>query len=143
METRVKVRSSKTICVMVLSMLSVSALKCQPSSRLLEEKHISYKIFQQGFEIEDSIVVKESKAIIQTKFSPQARRNFLSFPSEKWFTYLSDTLTDWGANLVLYDLYKKDAIIFKSIKTKTQWRECCREVDITYWREFFKKDGLQ
>ncbi len=54
--------------------------------------------------------------------------------------YLYDDETDWAANLLLYQIYKKDAwLIYSLVKSRDIWVECCKNEDIKYWEDLLKQ----
>ena len=54
---------------------------------------------------------------------------------DKWLYLLQNEKTDYAANLLLYNLYQKGAILFYN-QDKFYWRSCCKSDDINYWKQF-------
>ena len=52
-----------------------------------------------------------------------------------WMVLLESKNTDWAANLYLYSLFKRDATQFEVVKTKEEWRNCCKEKDLEFWKK--------
>lgn len=59
---------------------------------------------------------------------------------ECWIRLLKDKSTDWAANLILYDLYQKDATDFRilDLKSRDDWVLEIRQRDISYWTKYLK-----
>jgi hypothetical protein len=61
-----------------------------------------------------------------------------SLSKKEWLTMLSNEKTDWAANLLLYQLNKRDALVFKIIKSRDSWIIKRRKADIAYWEKNLK-----
>ncbi|MCC6182385.1 MAG: signal recognition particle [Bacteroidia bacterium] len=55
-----------------------------------------------------------------------------------WMVLLSDSSSDWAANLMLYSLYDEDAILLSRVNEKT-WRTKMKAKDIKKWELKLKK----
>lgn len=49
-----------------------------------------------------------------------------------WLQLLSDEKTDWAANLILYEIYKKDALLL-SRSNELDWRKYLKKEDLEDW----------
>lgn len=56
-----------------------------------------------------------------------------------WMMLLNDDKTDWAANLILYYLYDRDAILFSLGKKRDAWCVVQKHDDIQYWMRTIKK----
>ena len=56
----------------------------------------------------------------------------------QWLSMLNDKKTDFAANLLLYQLYEREAIMFLQIKDATDWRLSMKDDDLYYWRRTLK-----
>ena len=56
----------------------------------------------------------------------------------QWLSMLNDKKTDFAANLLLYQLYEREAIMFLQIKDETDWRLAMKENDLHYWQQTLK-----
>lgn len=56
----------------------------------------------------------------------------------QWLSMLNDKKTDFAANLLLYRLYARDAIVFLHIKDAPDWRLSLKDDDLYYWRRTLK-----
>ena len=59
--------------------------------------------------------------------------------AERWLLLLNDNKSDYLSNLILYELYNKDATIFLQINNIEKWRKYMRKEDIEYWKLHLKK----
>ena len=93
--------------------------------------------------ISPSILDKDyvpSQYIIRVKISGEQRNMVKDFKREYWIRLLNDKATDWAANLILYDLYRKDATILEgtNLKSRSDWVLQFKKDDITYWEKCLK-----
>ena len=52
-----------------------------------------------------------------------------------WLMLLKNPKTDWAANLILYDIFDKNALLFSFPKlTRKDWLVCLREQDLKFWK---------
>ena len=56
----------------------------------------------------------------------------------QWLSMLNDKKTDFAANLLLYQLYEREAIMFLQIKDASDWRLAMKENDLHYWQQTLK-----
>ena len=56
----------------------------------------------------------------------------------QWLSMLNDKKTDFAANLLLYRLYARDAIVLLHIKDAPDWRLSLKDDDLYYWRRTLK-----
>lgn len=67
------------------------------------------------------------------------KEKFKKIPFEMWLQLLEDENTDWAANLILYDIYERDAALLARRDDKNRWREYMKYEDIDYWKEILSK----
>ena len=80
----------------------------------------------------DSLV--PSKYIITVGLTSKKKQTLKKLSKDEWLNLLNNPDTDWAANILLYSLSEKDALVFFAvIKTKPDWDKCCRTDDIKYW----------
>ena len=56
----------------------------------------------------------------------------------QWLSMLNDKKTDFAANLLLYQLYEREAIMFLQFKDASDWRLAMKDDDFYYWRRTLK-----
>jgi len=113
---------------------------CQPHGVIdhIRNDSLRFTILTTGVKIIDSDRVSISTALVRVNLTEKKKRELFKISRQNWIKLLSDTTKDWAANLCLYEIYKKDATVFKSIKTKDQWDKCCRSNDVNYWNQKLK-----
>jgi len=131
----------KTIYIFILFYFTVSSTMCQPVTLIkkLNNDSIKFTILKTQTKLLDSNKVSLSQEFIKVKLSDSEKRKFRKMKPAQWLILLNDDKTDWAANLCLYDLYKKDAAVFKIVRTREQWRKCCKEQDIIFWSKELNK----
>ena len=67
------------------------------------------------------------------------RRIVKSIKKDEWIELLLNNKTDWAANLILYDLYERNAVVFNTvIKSRKDWVTVSKDTDVSYWEEFLR-----
>ena len=54
-----------------------------------------------------------------------------------WLELLKNEKTDWAANLILYDLHNKSAVLLSS-ESCSNWKKYSKEEEIIYWERELK-----
>ena len=55
-----------------------------------------------------------------------------------WLSLLNDETTDYAANILLYYIYNRDAIVLLYNRSIREWRAAMKEDDILYWEQKLK-----
>ncbi len=58
---------------------------------------------------------------------------------ETWLKLLENPSKDFAADIILYSLYKKDAIIFFEYKDVYDWKRARKQKDARYWKKLFMR----
>lgn len=56
----------------------------------------------------------------------------------QWLSMLNDKKTDFAANLLLYRLYEREAIVLLHYNNAPEWRQAMKENDLHYWQQTLK-----
>jgi hypothetical protein len=74
---------------------------------------------------------------IRVNLSTEERKVCKEITNDDWLKMLKKDNTDWIANLILYDLYKKDAISYVGeMKSRDEWIiKKQKQEDIEFWTE--------
>lgn len=96
---------------------------------------INYSVWRISPIVSDTIVLVPPKNVIHISISDSLKLRLREFSYETWVNLLEDTNSDWGANLVLYELYEKDATVFKVIKKREDWVRIYKNDDLSYWKK--------
>jgi len=72
---------------------------------------------------------------IVVDFSHNERDIVEKLNRECWIKLLNNRNTDWAANLILYDLHKKDAFALMNKGTRKLWLKYLKPRDLIYWKK--------
>lgn len=56
----------------------------------------------------------------------------------QWLSMLNDKKTDFAANLLLYRLYEREAIVLLYNNNANKWRQSMKADDLHYWQQTLK-----
>jgi hypothetical protein len=114
---------------------------CQDSTCKLKlsNANISYTIYRYGMDFTSNYAPK-SNMVIETNIKDTVYLNKLkNLKVEQWLCLLNNLESDWAANLLLYQFYEKDAILFSVNKKREGWIGFRKEEDLKYWKTFLEK----
>ena len=105
----------------------------------IKNAKIKFNVFRTSFEFIDTIQVILPKYFIRVDLNGKQRKEVKTLTKDDWMNFLNDNRFDWAANLLLYDMYERDAFLFfGGIKNKERWRLSQKEADIQYWSQYLK-----
>jgi hypothetical protein len=105
----------------------------------ITNEEVSFNVYRYGMDFTAKTKPK-SNMVIETNIKDVALwKRIKSLPTEQWLCLLNNPKSDWAANLILYQLYDKDAILFSKIKKREDWIGFRRDEDIAYWKIFLTK----
>lgn len=84
-----------------------------------------FPIFDIGYRVSVKLTPKQDSIIVRMK-----RR--------EWLSLLNDETTDYAANILLYYIYNRDAIVLLYNRSIKDWRDGMKEDDILYWEKRLK-----
>ena len=84
-----------------------------------------FPIFDVGYRVSVKLTPKQDSIIVRMK-----RR--------EWLSLLNDETTDYAANILLYYIYNRDAIVLLYNRSIREWRAAMKEDDILYWEKRLK-----
>jgi len=103
---------------------------------LFTNNTLKYGVLKTSLEIVDTNKIRVPRYYIKVQLSDSIRSEVKKLNHAEWMKLLLDRNTDWAANLCLYDLFEKDAVIVRLfIATRKEWVRCCKEEDIEYWKK--------
>jgi hypothetical protein len=128
----------KLILAVTLVFLSL-ALDGQNKQIKIDNNSIKYRISRISMQLINDSQAVAAKYIIRVQMSTKDKNEIKKWGKNKWEELLQDKKTDWAANLILYDKYERDAILFNSvIKSRKDWLLTERQKDLNYWFHFLK-----
>jgi hypothetical protein len=107
----------------------------QSSFGFIKNSTISFKYRFTGGGIKSKEGYILSRYLIHVELNDLQRKAVKKINKNEWLKILEDSTCDWAANLILYDLNKKDAIVFWANKVSEKtWHDVFRKRDIIYWK---------
>ena len=82
-----------------------------------------------------------AKYVVHLHIKDEVKEKFRTIRKQEWIKLLNDTTQDWAVNLLLYDIYGRDAILyFANHPSADIWRILYKNKDIKYWKRKLKND---
>jgi hypothetical protein len=111
----------------------------QGNEQFIQNDSIQYTLAYVGSQLLDNNQLIPSKWIIVVGIRSKQEKIVKAMKRDEWIRLLSDSNTDWAANLILYALYRKDAVLYNSvIKSRKDWVNLDRDKDVTYWKKILR-----
>lgn len=84
--------------------------------------------------------IRNTRYFIVSNLNPENSKIIKNYPYDKWMAFLKNESSDWAANLILYELYNKDAVsFFTMIKNRHEWVILQKQKDLLFWKTFLKR----
>lgn len=61
---------------------------------------------------------------------------------DEWLKALKDPATDWAANLLLYEYYKRSGLVFLKC-SMSHWKKNLKQDHLEYWQKVLAAKGVQ
>jgi hypothetical protein len=130
---------AKLFYIISFIFLTLGTAKGQGKTKFIDNSYIRFEILRQSLQMIDTNTIIPSKYFIRVDLTNKQRRLLKYFSKEDWIKLLKDSKSDWAANLILYDITKKDALLFNTVlKTRNDWKTSAKEKDINYWKQHLK-----
>ena len=101
----------------------------------LSNDSVRLKILRVSPNFIDNGKVSTPKNLIKVTITSVDSKGLKKMKRSDWIKALNDPQTDWAANLLLYDMYRKDATTFIVTKKREEWVISNKESDIEYWKK--------
>ena len=75
---------------------------------------------------------------VSVKLTPKQKILVVRMKRGEWLSLLNDETTDYAANILLYYIYNRDAIVLLYNRSIREWRAAMKEDDILYWEQKLK-----
>ena len=75
---------------------------------------------------------------VKVKLSAKQESLIAKLKKKEWIHMLNDETTDYAANILLYYIYKRDAIVLLYNRDIRKWRDGMKSDDILYWNHILK-----
>lgn len=77
-----------------------------------------------------------SELVLKTNVPDSIKDVFFKMPNAKVILFLKDSSTSWAMNLLLYEKFRKEPILYQDrIKNRAQWDLHLKNIDISNWLE--------
>lgn len=101
---------------------------------------IKYKIIRTSLRFVGEKTVIPSKYLIQVELNDATKARLRKLKKQQWVALLNNETYDWAANLLLYDLFERDAIPYHVlVKDRNTWLEKLKTEEIAYWSTYLKE----
>lgn len=129
------------VAIILFAFLEVSAQDtiCDLS---IKNKNISFEVYTYHMDFTEDERPKSNK-LIETNIKNHAVWDCIkTLTTDQWIYLLNKPESDWAANLILYQLYEREAILFSYIiRRREDWIGYRRDGDIAYWKAFLIKNA--
>ena len=140
----------KAIAYGLLSLLLLVTLSCNkhretvagasakaPSDvSLIDNRTIKYKIMKVA--CDTCAPIRDIGYRVRISLSAREDSLIRHISKGQWFSMLSSKRTDFAANLLLYRLYERDALVLLYVKNTSDWRLSMKADDLHYWQQTLK-----
>ena len=140
----------KAIAYGLLSLLLLVTLSCNkhretvagasakaPSDvSFIDNRTIKYKIMKVA--CDTCVPIRNIGYRVRISLSAQEDSLIRHISKGQWFSMLSSKRTDFAANLLLYRLYERDALVLLYVKNASDWRLSMKADDLHYWQQTLK-----
>ncbi len=75
---------------------------------------------------------------VKVKLSAKQESLIAKLKKNEWMHMLNNETTDYAANILLYYIYKRDAIVLLYNRDIRKWRDGMKSDDILYWNHILK-----
>ncbi len=124
-----------------ISLITLLRVQQAEGQKVLPADNLSirFTVLRTSLQLLDSNRVSPSRNMIQVEMSDTVKIQLKALPKTVWMDWLQNKSTDWAANLILYDLYQKDAFLYWNIiKKRSDWMLAAKEDDLAYWSNTLK-----
>jgi hypothetical protein len=125
--------------IFVSCFAKVSTCQSNKWIKYLDNQTAEFTIARSSITFVDSNSVLPPQTFVVTTLTEKVKKKLAKVSEREWIQLLHNGKTDWAANLYLYEKYDLDATDFEVVKTKDQWRLCCKQKDLLFWERKFRK----
>ena len=140
----------KAIAYGLLSLLLLVTLSCNkhretvagasakaPSDvSFIDNRTIKYKIMKVA--CDTCVPIRDIGYRVRISLSAREDSLIRHISKGQWLSMLSSKQTDFAANLLLYRLYERDALVLLYVKNASDWRLSMKADDLHYWQQTLK-----
>lgn len=140
----------KAIAYGLLSLLLLVTLSCnkhretvastpvqrQADVRFIDNRTLKYKIMKVA--CDTCAPIRDIGYRVRISLSAREDSLIRHISKGQWLSMLSSNQTDFAANLLLYRLYERDALVLLYVKNASDWRLSMKADDLHYWQQTLK-----
>jgi len=104
----------------------------------LNNNSIKFQVYRASLYVIGENKVTDPKFLIVVTKKTSDVKKLKEISREDWLAALNNPKYDWAANLLLYEMYKKDATAFEVVKTREQWLDGHKKTDVEFWQNELK-----
>lgn len=105
---------------------------------LVKNENLRFTIWNISPVFNDSEIIVEPNIVVHVSIPDSIKRRFKNISVNEWINLLENIESDWAANLILYEIYEKNALVFEFVKKREDWVRMYRKEDIEYWKQKLK-----
>lgn len=130
----------KKLAFLFFTLIVLNNLFGQTINSFIYNDSIHYRFGYVGMKFIDDKTIEPSKYIVVINLSKNEKERVVALKKNDWLKLLSNSKTDWAANLLLYNLYKRNAIeYYVNIKNRNIWILLNKKKEeIRYWKKMLK-----
>jgi hypothetical protein len=87
-------------------------VKGQNKMTFIKNETIKFQVLRKRMEFIDSNNIVPSKFLIRVDLNDKQQKKVKTLAKEGWMKLLKDIHINWAANLILYNMYERDAFLF-------------------------------
>lgn len=140
----------KTIVYGLLSLLLLATFSCNghtktanstpaklhSDTKFIDNRTIKYKIMKVA--CDTCVPITDIGYRVQISLSAHEDSLISHISKVQWLNMLGSERTDFAANLLLYRLYEREAIVLLHYNNAPEWRQAMKENDLHYWQQTLK-----
>lgn len=102
----------------------------------IDNRTIKYKIMKVA--CDTCVPITDIGYRVQISLSAHEDSLISHISKAQWLGMLGSRKTDFAANLLLYRLYEREAIVLLHYNNAPEWRQAMKENDLHYWQQTLK-----
>jgi hypothetical protein len=135
--SEMKAKINYVIIIAGLFLTNIMYAQDKKTPAWLNNDSIHYTLGYQSGKYTDSTATL-SKYVVSVDINKKQAKEINNFTYETWISLLEDEKTDFAANLLLYDIYNKNANLFFDLQMH-DWEKFNKKDDVNYWIQELKK----
>ena len=129
---------TKLIILSILAVINVSLITAQIKEVNFLNNKVRFEVFRQSTNVYDTSNKSPAAIYLKTNLPNNLKTEFSKFSKSLIISLLYDSQTDWVTNLLLYEIYKRNAFMYINvIKNRKNWLPI-KKNDIKYWKKILK-----